>query len=674
MYTLATLPGDDIRSIMWRFTERYELQMLIQSVRAVARGPVARAVANGARNSHEWTEQKAVLLKAFDESGITALFMEPQYGGYIDGPKNFALALTAFELSWVDAGAATSSLAGNLALEPIHERGTEEQKQTYMAGAVPPRAGEDRKQYRGAFGLTEPLPYVGVETGMLGGKVRVSEWSAEKEPVLQVEKRGRFITNMDFANFACVAVESDDERIKGSCMIILEEDDPGTFDRGAPTLKLVHQLSSTRDPVFNIKVPAGRIIGGYTVKDGVIIPNYSHAEIIDPVFKHTRVTVGLMTAAKLLSAIEPVVRYQRSRFRGGELEPDSPRYKLGIQQKEDALHRTVSVWAMGEAAASLGFASARLFDQLDPMEKEKEKLFEQQGIEKGRAEFRALMKIQKQAVDHLSGHSDKAPQDPLVQYAIIDSLANVLCPATKLWNTGEGASAMREAVSLMGGYGITEDCPGFLGQKWMDSQLEATYEGPEAVQRRQLSITMTNKLFLIQFKNWLKDLEKTDKTHKDMGIGALTGAMNIWLFTLDYLQSHRDENNSKLYSSSRQGVTFVMADALCWLLACYYQIDDVLEFMQKGDQNPSIAPNLEGYAGFFKDLCFIQASQAANEVAQICSELFFGTVHQTPESSDKMSALLRQLDNRLLGVHLAKDRAARALTTVMIPEALDYPQ
>ena len=44
---------------------------------------------------------------------------------------------------------------------------------------------------------------------------------------------------------------------------------------------------------------------------------------------------------------------------------------------------------------------------------------------------------------------------------------------------------MREAVSLMGGYGITEDCPGFLGHKWMDAQLEATYEGPEAVQRRQ---------------------------------------------------------------------------------------------------------------------------------------------------------------------------------------------
>ena len=90
-----------------------------------------------------------------------------------------------------------------------------------------------------------------------------------------------------------------------------------------------------------------------------------------------------------------------------------------------------------------------------------------------------------------------------MQFAQLDSLANVLCPACKLWNTGHGANMMREAVSLMGGYGVTEDCPGFLGQKWMDAQLEATYEGPEAVQRLQLSITMTNELFLAQFKQWI---------------------------------------------------------------------------------------------------------------------------------------------------------------------------
>ena len=303
METLRTLPGDDVRQIMWRFADRYDLQMAVQSARSVARGPVARMVADGVRNSHEWNERKAELLKVFDESGITSVFLDPEYGGFIEGPKNMALALVAFELSWVDAGSATCSLAGNLALSPIHERGTPEQREHYMKLCAPNQAGQ--KVQRGAFALTEPLPYVGVDTGILGGKVRIAEWEEGKEPLLQVEKRGRFITNMDFADFVTAAVESDDEKIKGSCMIILEESDPGIFDRGAPTLKMVHQLSSTRDPVFNMKVPASRIIGGYTIKDGVIIPNYNHGQIIGAVFHRTRVTVGLMSAAKLLSAIEP---------------------------------------------------------------------------------------------------------------------------------------------------------------------------------------------------------------------------------------------------------------------------------------------------------------------------------------------------------------------------------
>ena len=90
---------------------------------------------------------------------------------------------------------------------------------------------------------------------MLGGKVRVAEWEDGEEPMLQVEKRGRFITNMGFANFVTAAVESDDPRIKGTCMVILEEADPGIFDRGTPTRKLVHQLSSTRDPIFSLQGP-----------------------------------------------------------------------------------------------------------------------------------------------------------------------------------------------------------------------------------------------------------------------------------------------------------------------------------------------------------------------------------------------------------------------------------
>src|SRR5450756_618717 len=91
--TLRTLPGDDARQILWRYADRYDLQMVVQASRGVARGPVARLVAAGGRNSHEWTDGKAELLKHFDDSGITTIYMEPSQGGYIEGPKNFALAL-----------------------------------------------------------------------------------------------------------------------------------------------------------------------------------------------------------------------------------------------------------------------------------------------------------------------------------------------------------------------------------------------------------------------------------------------------------------------------------------------------------------------------------------------------------------------------------------------------
>jgi alkylation response protein AidB-like acyl-CoA dehydrogenase len=724
---LRALPGDDVRQILWRFADRYDLQMLVQSARAVARGPVARLVAQGARNTHEWTADKQALLQVFDESGITAVFMDPEQGGYLEGPKNLALALVAFELAWVDAGAATGSLAGCLALSPIHERGTQEQRDYYMSRCAPAQPGEDRKPWRGAFCLTEPIPYVGVETGMLGGKVRVAEWKEGEEPLLQVDKRGRFITNMGFANFVTAAVESDDPRIKGTCMVILEETDPGLFDRGIPTRKLVHQLSSTRDPIFSLKVPASRIIGGYSVKDGQIVPRYSHGEIIEAVFRRTRVTVAIMTSAKLLSAVEPVIRYGRGRFRGGSIAtPGSPRHELGLQLKEDVVHRLVDVWATGEASASLGFEAARVFDRLDPLERQRNEILAARGIHGGSAAFKAMRVVQKDALAYLDGKRPELAGDPLVECALLDCVANVLCPACKLWNTGHGAQTLREAVSLMGGYGITEDCPGFLGNKWMDAQLEATYEGPEAVQRRQLSVTMTDELFLAQFQQWIRDMRTVANDRPGTGACALATAMQMWLWTLRHLSHAKDANGGKLYQSARQGVTFPLADALCWLLAARSQILDVLELEKNGAANPTVAEGLPELLTFLTDLCHVQSARAAGETGRIASSLVFGynrhpawdtegcaTCYQADDLEameslipgigsmargyadvveqdgthpakagpcarfdglDQFSRLRVRMDGCLTGSQLAKDRAAHALTHVMIPEALDYPQ
>jgi alkylation response protein AidB-like acyl-CoA dehydrogenase len=733
--TLRTLPDDNIRQILWRFADRYDLQMLVQSVREVARGPVARLVAEGVRATHEWNEKKAVLLEAFDQSGITAVFMDPEQGGYLVGPKNLALALIAFELAWVDAGAATCSLAGCLALAPIHERGTPEQRARYMSLAVPPAPGEDREVWRGAFCLTEPIPYVGVDTGMLSGKLRVSEWKDGEEPLLQVEKRGRFITNMGFANFVSAAVDSDDDRIKGSCIVIIEEGDPGVFDRGTPTRKLVHQLSSTCDPIFNVYLPASRIVGGYTVKDGKIIPNYSHSEVIEAVFKRTRVTVALMTSAKLLSAVEPVIRYQRGRFRGSEqAKPGGLRYELGIQQRQDALHRLASLWAIGEASASLGFAAARLYDELDPLGREKGSMLAAQGIRGGKAELKFFHEVNQSALELLreentrpekrdSTSYETAKANPLVHFALKDAVANVLCPAAKLWNTGTGANAMREALSLMGGYGITEDCPGFLAYKWIDAQLEATYEGPEAVQRRNLSVTMTSELFLAQFQQWILEMRRVAEHRPGTGACTIATAMQLWLWTFQHLQVATDADGGALYQGARQGVTFPLADALCWLLAARQFILDVIELETKGPENPILAEGLGSTLSFFTDLCHIQSARSSGEVGRICAELVFGynrhpawdeEGYEGCYRSDELDSLeglipgisacasdvvgedgshpvkagpcpsckgleafqriRSKLDGCLTGAQLAKDRAAEAIAKVMIPEALDYPR
>ena len=355
------------------------------------------------------------------------------------------------------------------------------------------------------------------------------------------------------------------------------------------------------------------------------MPRYSHGEVIEAVFRRTRVTVAIMTSAKLLSAVEPVIRYARGRFRGGSIAtPGSPRYELGLQLKQDVVHRLVDVWAMGEASASLGFEAARVFDLLDPLEKQKSAILAERGIAGGIKTVKYMRQVQKDAIEFLHGHKPELADDVLVQCALLDSVANVLCPACKLWNTGQGAQVMREAVSLMGGYGITEDCPGFLGHKWMDSQLEATYEGPEAVQRRQLSITMTDELFLTQFRQWIRDMRIIANDRPGTGACALATAMQMWLWTLEHLLKTPDADGAKLYHSPRQGVTFPLADALGWLLSARSQILDVLELEKKGPENPTVAEGLPGLLAFLTDLCHVQSARAAGEVGRICAELVFG--------------------------------------------------
>lgn len=252
----------------------------------------------------------------------------------------------------------------------------------------------------------------------------------------------------------------------------------------------------------------------------------------------------------------------------------------------------------------------------------------------------------------------------------------------------------------------------------MDSQLEATYEGPEAVQRRQLTVTMTDDVFLAQFRKWIRAMRAIASTHPGTGACTLASAMEMWLWTLKTLQRATDPEGHKLYHGQRQGVTFALADALCWIVASRAQILDVAEL----DSHADLSDEVGGTAQYFADLCHVQAARAAGETARICAELVFGyNEHPTwtdPTHNDCFLAselaayeetmpgisavavdvvgedgrhpqkagpcascrgngeflrMQNKLTSCLSGARLAKDRAADTVSKVMIPAALDYP-
>jgi hypothetical protein len=222
---------------------------------------------------------------------------------------------------------------------PIRDFGTETQRARYV----------DRGELRhGTLCLTEPLPGAGADAMFLAGRMELAGTSADGVPLLQIDKRGRFISHMDFAQFVLAAVEGNGTSVRGSALVILEPGDEGEFERGQPVRKLGHRFASTTNPAFCLTVPATRIVGGYTTEEGSLVPRFSHRTLLEPALLKMRALLGLMTAAKALSTVQDCT--DSSANHGDDAE-----FLLAV----------ADLWATGEAAASLGFSAARLCDKLD---------------------------------------------------------------------------------------------------------------------------------------------------------------------------------------------------------------------------------------------------------------------------------------------------------------------
>jgi alkylation response protein AidB-like acyl-CoA dehydrogenase len=326
---------DEAHASLWRIAGCAELLELRDKARQTARETVAPLLAQESATGG-WTEDKARVLRALDAQGMTGILASARNG------LAMPLALAVWELASVDAGIATCSLSGSLAQMPIRDFGTPQQRERYLQRA-------DLRH--GALCLTEPLPGAGADATFLAGRMSSAGSGANGEALLDIHKRGRFISHMDFAEFVVAAVEGDGAGVRGSALVILEPGAAGDFERGAPVRKLGHRLASTTDPVFRLKVPASCIVGGYTMEQGVLVPRFSHRALLEPALRRMRALLGLMTAAKALSTVQDWFNLSAQRCGNAEL-------RLTM----------ADLWATGEAAASLGFSAARLSDELDAAE------------------------------------------------------------------------------------------------------------------------------------------------------------------------------------------------------------------------------------------------------------------------------------------------------------------
>jgi alkylation response protein AidB-like acyl-CoA dehydrogenase len=572
---------DEVHWRMWRVADRPDLLAVIHSARRVAREVIAPQLAAGARSSCEWTSEKACILASLDANGLTSILSSASQGVALP------LALAAFELARVDGGAATLSLSGSLAQMPIRDFGTKQQRERYLGNV-------DR--LHAALCLTEPIPGAGTDAMFLSGRFHVAGWATGSEPVLEIHKRGRFISHMDFADFVVAAVQGCGDRARGSCLVILEPGDTGEFDRGSRVRKLGHQLASTTNPVFALRAPASRIVGGYTVVDGVVVPNLDHRRLLEPAFRRTRSIMSLMTASELLSTVEPLVNPPQT------------------TNEPEFWERMLDLWATGEAAASLGFSAARLSDELD-----------------------------KQA----------NPPGELTREAA------VLCPAAKLFSTSS-AAVMLQHAAVLERCGPMDGDPGSLRDKLVDAQIEALYLGPEALQRRLVSAAMIDGEFLKEFQVWTEEMNKLAHSQPHTGIRSLAAAMQLWHWTLLQLRQQTDSRGVRLFCDARQGVTFPMADALCWLLAARSLTLDALE-LEKGDRQGTVTAFV---LSLFFNLSTIVSGRAAGSVGQTCAALLLGYDGRFTVSAairGVFNDLRTKLEMSLSGVMAARDRAARFL-------------
>ncbi|THF87336.1 acyl-CoA dehydrogenase [Deinococcus sp. KSM4-11] len=183
------------------------------------------------------------VMKQFGALGLLGPTVPEEYGGA--GATYSAYGAMMYELERVDSGLrSAASVQGSLVMYPIHEYGSDEQKERWLPGLA-------RGELIGCFGLTEP------DGGSDPGAMRTRAHRDGDAYVLSGTKM--WITNSPVADVAVVWAKDDAGVVRG---FIVPTDTPG-FEAPKITRKMSLRASVTGEIVLDgCRIPAANLLPG----------------------------------------------------------------------------------------------------------------------------------------------------------------------------------------------------------------------------------------------------------------------------------------------------------------------------------------------------------------------------------------------------------------------------
>ncbi len=268
---------------------------------------------------------KDILEKAW-ELGLMNMTIPQELGGV--GLSHLAQCIVAEELAWGCAGMATSMIANDLALLPIHIAGSPAQKERF----VKPMTEKFRLT---SFGLTEPGA---------GSDVAGMSTTARRDGdhyILNGQKQ--WITNGEYADQYTIFCTTDKAKRHKGIMAIVVEGRPQGFSTGKHENKMGQRASNTVTLTFeDVRVPVANRLG--EEGEGFRIA----METLD----NSRPLTAMLATGVARAAFEHAVEYAKTRVQFGKPIAELQAVQFMIADMAKDIH----------AARLLTYQSAQLLD------------------------------------------------------------------------------------------------------------------------------------------------------------------------------------------------------------------------------------------------------------------------------------------------------------------------